>query len=139
MLRMNSQPSNVLIVGAGPSGMTAAIELTRMGVPVRLIEHAAEPSTTSRALVVQARTLELFAQRGMLQPMLDKGNPARLVTVYAEGKQLFQMDFTHNGTDMPYMLMIPQSDTEQLMRDELSKLNVPIEREVVLTALGAAD
>jgi 2-polyprenyl-6-methoxyphenol hydroxylase-like FAD-dependent oxidoreductase len=129
----------VLIIGAGPTGMTAAIELTRMGVPVRLIEHAAKPSTTSRALAVQARVLELFAQRGMVQPMLDKGNPASKVTVFGDGKQLFQMDFTHNGTDFPYMLMIPQSDTEQILRDELAKLGVSIEREVEHIALAVSD
>ena len=129
----------VLVVGAGPTGMTAAIELKRMGVPVRLIERSAEPSTTSRALVVQARTLELFAQRGKVQPMLDKGNPAQKVTVFGDGRQLFQMDFSHNGSDFPYMLMIPQSETEQLLRDELAKLGVAIEREVEYVALGVGD
>ena len=129
----------VLVVGAGPTGMTAAIELTRLGVPVRLIERAAEPSTTSRALVVQARTLELFAQRGMLQPMLDKGNPTGLVTIFGDSKQLFQMDFSHNGTDFPYLLMIPQSDTEQVLREELEQLGLVIERAVDYVALGVSD
>jgi 2-polyprenyl-6-methoxyphenol hydroxylase-like FAD-dependent oxidoreductase len=128
-----------LVIGAGPTGMTAAIELKRMGVEVRLVEHAAEPSTTSRALVVQARTLELFAQRGMLQPMLDKGNPASYVRVFGDGKELFKMDFAHNGTDFPYMLMIPQSDTEQVLRDELAKLDVAIEWRVEYAALAMAD
>jgi 2-polyprenyl-6-methoxyphenol hydroxylase-like FAD-dependent oxidoreductase len=125
-----------LVIGAGPTGMTAAMELKRMGVDVRLVEHAAQPSTTSRALAVQARTLELFAQRGMLQSMLDKGNPTSRVTVFGDGKQLFQMDFAHNGTDFPYMLMIPQSDTEQVLRDELAKLGVAIEWEVAYAALA---
>jgi 2-polyprenyl-6-methoxyphenol hydroxylase-like FAD-dependent oxidoreductase len=131
--------SKVLVVGAGPTGMTAAIELSRLGVPVRLIERTAQPSTTSRALAVQARTLEIFSQRGMVQGMLDKGNPVSLVTVFGEGKQIFQMDFNHNGTSFPYMLMIPQSDTEQLLRDELAKLGVTIEREVEYFALAVSD
>ena len=130
---------DVLVIGAGPTGMTAAIELTRLGVAVRLIERAPEPSTTSRALVVQARTLELLAQRGMLQPILDKGNPGRLVTVYGDGKQVIQMDFSHNGTEFPYMLLIPQSETEQLLRDELVRLGVAIEREVEFIALSVSD
>ena len=129
----------VLVIGAGPTGMTAAIELKRLGVDVRIIERAAKPSTTSRALVVQARTLELFAARGIVQPMLNKGNAVGLVTVFGEGKQIFQMDFGHNGTDFPYMLMIPQSETEQLLRDELTKLDVPIEREVEYIGLGVTD
>ena len=136
---MDTQAVQVLIVGAGPTGMTAALELCRLGISVRIIERSAVPSTTSRALVVQARTLELFAQRGMLQAMLDKGNPAGVVTVFGDGKQIFQMDFSHNGTDFPYMLMIPQSDTEQILRDELARLGVSIEREVDFIALAVGD
>ena len=60
----------VLIVGAGPTGMTAAIELNRFGIPVRLIDKLLEPITTSRAIGVQARTLELLEQRGLADAML---------------------------------------------------------------------
>ncbi len=55
----------VLIVGAGPTGMTAAMELSRMGIPVRIIDKAKKPSTTSRALAVQTRTIELMELRGL--------------------------------------------------------------------------
>ena len=68
---MKSQSSTVLIVGAGPTGMTAAMELARLQIPVRIIEKTPEPATTSRAIGVQARTLELFAQRGNDQPLLE--------------------------------------------------------------------
>lgn len=66
----------VLIVGAGPAGMTAALELSRFGIPVRLIEKAPEPATTSRAVGVQARTLELLEQRGLAAPSSRKETPA---------------------------------------------------------------
>src|SRR5450830_1260473 len=59
----------VLIAGAGPTGLTAAMELSRMGVPVRLIDKLTAPSATSRALAVQARTLELLQQRPCRQPV----------------------------------------------------------------------
>jgi 2-polyprenyl-6-methoxyphenol hydroxylase-like FAD-dependent oxidoreductase len=59
-----SNIGTVLVVGAGPTGMTAAMELSRLGIPVRLVEKTAKPATTSRAVGVQARTLELFEQRG---------------------------------------------------------------------------
>ena len=55
----------VLIVGAGPTGLTAALELPRLGVPVRVVDRAAHPSPESRALAVQARTLELLRVRGV--------------------------------------------------------------------------
>jgi 2-polyprenyl-6-methoxyphenol hydroxylase-like FAD-dependent oxidoreductase len=59
----------VLIVQACPTGMTAAMELNRFGIPVRLIDKLLEPVTTSRAIGVQACTLELFEQRGLADPM----------------------------------------------------------------------
>jgi 2-polyprenyl-6-methoxyphenol hydroxylase-like FAD-dependent oxidoreductase len=55
----------VVVVGAGPTGLTAAIELSRMGVDVRIVDKAAEPSSTSRALGIQARTIELLRPRGV--------------------------------------------------------------------------
>ncbi|MDT5151708.1 MAG: hypothetical protein QOI01_3441, partial [Mycobacterium sp.] len=64
----------VLVIGAGPTGLTAAVELSRMGIEVRIVDAAQEPSTTSRALGVQARTLELLRPRGVGDEMLRLGN-----------------------------------------------------------------
>ena len=55
----------VLIVGAGPTGLVLALWLTKLGVAVRIIDKTAEPGTTSRALAVQARTLEFYRQVGL--------------------------------------------------------------------------
>ena len=57
-----TKPSDVLIVGAGPTGLVLALWLTRLGITPRIIDKTAEPGTTSRALAVQARTLELYRQ-----------------------------------------------------------------------------
>ncbi len=67
--------SSVLIIGAGPTGMTAALELARFGIEVRIIEKTPEPATTSRAVGVQARTLELLEQRGLAAQLVEAGNP----------------------------------------------------------------
>ena len=115
------QRAKVLIVGAGPTGMTAALELSRFGVPLRIIEKAAEPATTSRAIGVQARTLELFEQRGMVQTMLEKGNRGVAGSIYGEGKRIFQLDFSHNGSEYGYMLFISQAETEANLRDALER------------------
>jgi 2-polyprenyl-6-methoxyphenol hydroxylase-like FAD-dependent oxidoreductase len=72
---VNAQQPKVLIVGTGPAGMTAALELSRLQIPIRIIEKTREPATTSRAIGVQARTLELFEQRGLVERMLANGNP----------------------------------------------------------------
>lgn len=63
--REMSRPMPVLVVGAGPTGLTAAIELSRMGIDVRIVDKAPTASTTSRALRVQARTVELLRPRGV--------------------------------------------------------------------------
>ena len=57
--------TDVLIVGAGPTGLVLALWLTRLGVRVRIVDKTAEPGTTSRALAVQARTLEFYRQLGL--------------------------------------------------------------------------
>jgi 2-polyprenyl-6-methoxyphenol hydroxylase-like FAD-dependent oxidoreductase len=63
---MGSEPRvQVLIVGAGPTGLVMALWLTRLGIPVRIIDKTAEPGTTSRAVAVQARTLEFYRQIGL--------------------------------------------------------------------------
>jgi hypothetical protein len=68
-------PDRVLIVGAGPTGLKAALELSCLGIPVRIIDKQAAPPTTSRAVGVQARTLELLELRGLADEMVRLGNP----------------------------------------------------------------
>jgi glycine/D-amino acid oxidase-like deaminating enzyme len=60
-----AKPAEVLIVGAGPTGLVLALWLTRLGVQVRIVDHGAAPATTSRAVAVQARTLEFYRQVGL--------------------------------------------------------------------------
>ena len=83
----------ILIAGAGPTGLTAALELSRMGVAVRLIDKRQAPATTSRAIGVQARTLELFEQRGLAEEMVRLGNRGRFGSIYGGGKRVFRLDF----------------------------------------------
>src|SRR5260370_3009639 len=71
---MNEDLKPVLIAGAGPTGMMAAIELSRFNIPVRLIEKKPEPETSSRAIRVQARTLHLLEQRALRSPLVHLAN-----------------------------------------------------------------
>ena len=75
----------ILIAGAGPTGMMAAIELSRFNIPVRLIDKNDKPETTSRAIGVQARTLELLEQRGLASSLVKLGNPGLALSIYGDG------------------------------------------------------
>ncbi|MDX6464357.1 MAG: hypothetical protein QOE55_8054 [Acidobacteriaceae bacterium] len=136
---MNAQQPKVLIVGAGPTGMTAALELSRLQIPIRIIEKMPEPATTSRAVGVQARTLELFEQRGLVERMLANGNPGVAGSIYGEGKRVFRLDFSRNGSRYGYMLFISQAETEANLRGALDKQQVTIEREVEFVALSQSE
>jgi 2-polyprenyl-6-methoxyphenol hydroxylase-like FAD-dependent oxidoreductase len=139
--RMSSSTTEgaVLIIGAGPTGMTAALELSRLGVAVRIVDRMAQPATTSRAIGVQARTLELFEQRGLVGAMLAKGNRGVAGSIYGEGKRLFRLEFAHNGSEYGYMLVVSQAETEGILRTALDRQGVKIEREVTFIALAQSE
>ncbi len=129
----------VLIIGAGPTGMTAALELSRFGIPVRLIEKTAEPATTSRAVGVQARTLELFQQRGIADELLRAGNPSRWASIYGGGKRVFRLDFAHIDSKYKYLFFISQAETEKALRNHLAKQRVSTEWSVEMVGLAQSE
>lgn len=122
-----SDAGNVLILGAGPTGMTAAMELSRLGIAVRLVEKTAKPATSSRAVGVQARTLELFEQRGMAAELVERGNKGVAVSAYGGGKRVFRLEFKNTDSKYHYILFVSQAETEQTLRDQLAKTGVEIE------------
>lgn len=126
----------VLIVGAGPTGLMAALELARLGVAVRLIEKAIEPASTSRAIGVQARTLELLHQRGLAKTLIDRGLPTRHGNFYGAGKPLFRLDFAHVQSRFPYILFVSQVETEAVLRAALFDYGVVAEWGTEMIALA---
>src|SRR4029077_1889976 len=70
--------SDVLIIGAGPTGLVLALWLTKLGAKVRIVDKTAEPGTTSRALAVQARTLELYRQLDLADAIVEREPKARV-------------------------------------------------------------
>lgn len=116
----------ILIVGAGPTGLTAALELRRFGLPVRLIDMADGPSATSRALGIQARTLELLEQRHLTDEILRLGNPAGYKSIYGDGKRLVRIDFGTVRSRYNYLLMLSQAETERILRETIAELGVDI-------------
>lgn len=126
----------VLVVGAGPTGLTAALELSRLGVDVRIVDKAQEASTTSRALGVQARTLELLRPRGIGDEMLRLGNRVHRTALHADGREIAAIDFTRMPSQFDFILMLAQSETERILTDRLGRQGVKVERGVEFTSLA---
>lgn len=136
MAAASSDASPVLIVGAGPTGLAAAMSLARAHIPVRLIDKAPQPALHSRAIGIQARTLELFEQHRLIEPFLDLGHRAHTANLYSNGQRLARLDFDPLQTRYPYVLFLDQSVTERLLTEHLVTLGVTVERGVELTAFS---
>jgi 2-polyprenyl-6-methoxyphenol hydroxylase-like FAD-dependent oxidoreductase len=127
----------VLIVGAGPVGMTLAIELARYGVPVRIVDKAAHRTDRSKALVLWSRTLELLdRQPGGSAAFLDAGFKVDAVSFLAGRERIGRVSMESVDSPYPYALMLPQSDTERLLEERLTGLGVRVEREVEATSVS---
>ena len=125
----------VLIVGAGPTGMTAAIELKRAGFDVRIVDKSDHLADRSQALVVQARTLEQFHRYGIAEEAVNRGRKLNGVQFFSEGKQIMSVTFDALQSRYPYVLFLPQSETESLLNEQMESLGVKTERNVELESL----
>jgi 2-polyprenyl-6-methoxyphenol hydroxylase-like FAD-dependent oxidoreductase len=133
---MSDKELPILIVGAGPTGLAAAVELSRFGIGVRVVEKAPEPSTTSRALGVQARTIELLCPRGVGDEMLRLGNRARATALYACGEKLAAIELHRMPSEFNYVLLLAQSETERLLTEQLTRQGGKVERGVELVTMS---
>ncbi len=125
----------LLIVGAGPVGMTLASELARYGVSVRIVDKAAARTDKSKALVVWSRTLELLDRGGGgAAAFVKAGYKALAVNIVAGSKVIGRVDMESIKSPFPFGLMLPQSETERLLEERLRDLGVAVERQVELTS-----
>src|SRR5216683_6374136 len=122
--------SDVLIIGAGPTGLVLALWLTKLGVNVRILDKTAEPGTTSRALAVQARTLELYRQLDLADAVVERGNKVPGINLWVKGEPAARLSFESIGSDLtPYAFLqiFPQDQHERLLIERLEALGVSIE------------
>jgi 2-polyprenyl-6-methoxyphenol hydroxylase-like FAD-dependent oxidoreductase len=134
--------SDVLIVGAGPTGLVLALWLTKLGVKVRIIDKTAEPGTTSRALAVQARTLELYRQLGLSEEVVKRGHKTPAVNLWVQGRRAARMPFENVGsglTPYPFLLIFPQDEHERLLVERLQTYGVAVERNTELISFEDAE
>ena len=118
----------VLVVGAGPTGLVMAAELLRYGISCRIIEKTGEPSQLSKAIVIQARTLEMFAHLKIAEPFLSEGLILKGARTISGGREIGHLSFSQIESEFPFALSLEQSKTEALLDDALKKRGGQVER-----------
>jgi 2-polyprenyl-6-methoxyphenol hydroxylase-like FAD-dependent oxidoreductase len=139
---MRSDAATCLIVGAGPTGLALAAQLRRFGVLFRIIDRSQDRAHESRALAVQARTLEILDSLGIADALVARGNTSARLAIHFGAKRVASV--TLGGIDAedtryPFILFVSQAETERLLGEHLSGSGVTIERGVELTKLDAGE
>lgn len=127
--------TDVLIVGAGPAGLTLAAALAQRDVRCIAVDRQAEGANTSRAAVVHARTLEVLERIGITQRLVGLGLKAQRFTIRDRDRVLVPIGFERLPTAYPYTLMVSQAVTEQLLLERAQALGVPVQRPCALVGL----
>ena len=112
------QDCQVLVVGAGPAGLVLAADLLTRGISTRIIDKGDGANLETRAIVIHARALEVLDLMGLAERFADHGQMVRYFSFYADGRHRLSLDLARNGTRFPFMLDIPQHQTEALLRAE---------------------
>lgn len=134
---MSSSNPQALIVGGGPTGLGAAIELRRRGIHCRIIERRSGPSHTSRAITVHARTMEMLDDIGIVERFLHGGVRNDGYIFNFKGSDVKPtLDYTQLPTRYPFVCMFNQNETEKILRDHLEhSLGLSLEWNAELTAI----
>ncbi len=138
---VNSLDTDVLIVGAGPTGLMLANQLCRRGVRAMIIDRHLGPSLQTRALGVQARTLEIYAQLGIAARALELGKQGTGANIWADGRRMARVPLNETGsgvTPYPYILILGQDDNERIMGERLRDWGAAVHWNTELAGLAQA-
>ncbi|WP_449433108.1 FAD-dependent monooxygenase [Pseudomonas putida] len=127
--------ADVLIVGAGPTGLVLALSLTQQAIKVRIVDKSSGPGETSRAMAVQARTLELYRQLDLADAVVEAGYKTPAMNMWALGHRKARIPFNDAGSEIspyPFVLIYPQDRHERLLVERLQALGVEVERQTEL-------
>jgi len=138
-MQISGQHTSVLIVGAGPSGLMMAAQLLRYGIQPIIIDGRHGPTSHSKALAVQARSLEIYRQMGIVDKIIAEGNPAQGFAFCENGEEKVKLDIkTIEGVDtpFPFLFIYPQSCNERALLDYLTLNCCPVFWETTLIGLS---
>ncbi len=130
--------TNILIIGAGPTGLVLSAELLRRGVEAVTVDKIAEGANTSRAAVIHARTLEVLEPLGVVPTILEEGIKVPIFRIRDRDRTLLTLDFKDIPSAYAFTLMCPQNRTEAILLARLQELGGGVVRPAELTALRAS-
>jgi len=131
--------TDVLIVGAGPTGLMLANQLARHGVRPLIIDRHSGPAQQTRAMAVHARTLEIYSKLGIVERAIELGRRGSGANLWAEGKQSARIPLGEIGkgvSPFPYVLMLGQDDNERILGDKLASLGIDIQWNTELMSMA---
>jgi 2-polyprenyl-6-methoxyphenol hydroxylase-like FAD-dependent oxidoreductase len=127
--------AEVLVAGAGPTGLLLAGQLAHAGVPVRIVDRQPARCAESRALAVHARTLEMLDRLGLADEFVARGRRVRAFSMWDGRRRLARIDFGRLDSAFPFLLDIPQQETEAILAGYLARAGVGVERSTELVGL----
>jgi 2-polyprenyl-6-methoxyphenol hydroxylase-like FAD-dependent oxidoreductase len=136
---MSASGPSILVVGAGPTGLTAAVELVRLGTKPRIIDRKDGPTLLSKAVGISPHSLDVLEASGVAERLLAKGLRVRGAHFRYDGEELATIDFSRVPHRFNFLLALPQSETEAVMADVLAETGVEVEWNTTLVGLVEKD